>query len=129
MSSFTDYLETAALNWAFSSNAVTRPTAWFVALFTAAPGETGGGTEISTSGTAYVRKSAAFTISGNLATNSAAIEWDVAASSWGTVTHIAVFDASTGGNMLAYAPLTASKTIASGDVFRIPAGDLDITLT
>lgn len=37
-------------------------------------------------------------------------------------------DAATGGNLLAYGTLTASKTIASGDVFRIPTGDLDITL-
>lgn len=129
MSSFTDYTETLALNWLFTANAATRPSAWYVALFTAAPGEAGGGTEISTSGTAYVRKTAAFTVSGNLATNSAAIEWDVASTNWGTITHIAVFDAASGGNMLAYAPLAASKSIGAGDVFRIPAGDLDITLT
>jgi hypothetical protein len=40
-----------------------------------------------------------------------------------------VFDASSGGNMLAWAPLTTSRTINDGDVFRIPAGSLTITLT
>lgn len=129
MSSFTDHTETLALNYLFTNAAVTRPTGWFLALFTGAPGEAGGGTELSTSGTAYVRKAAAFTVSGNLATNSAPIEFDVAATNWGTITHVAVFDAVSGGNMLAYAPLAASKTIGSGDVFRVPAGDLDITLT
>jgi hypothetical protein len=104
----------------------TRPTAWYVGLFTAAPGETGGGTEVS--GGSYVREAVTFTVSGNLATNSAAIEWPTATGSWGTITHVAVFDASTSGNMLVYASLTSSKTIASGDVLRIPAGDLDVTL-
>ncbi len=129
MSSFSDYLETAALKWAFTGDAVTRPTGWYVGLFTAAPGETGGGTELSTSGTAYARQSASLSVTGNLATNGGAIEYPVATSNWGTITHAAIFDAASGGNMLAYGPLAVSKSIGSGDVFRIPAGDLDITLT
>jgi hypothetical protein len=44
------------------------------------------------------------------------------------VTHVGVYDAVTGGNLLAYAALTSSKTIETGDVFRIPTGDLDISL-
>jgi hypothetical protein len=39
-----------------------------------------------------------------------------------------VFDAVSGGNMIAYATLTASKTIANGDVLRIPLNELDITM-
>ena len=124
--SFTNDLETRLLQWAFTTGSPTRPTAWHVALFTAAPGETGGGTEVS--GGSYARLSATFTVSGDTATNSAALEWSTASADWGTITHVAVFDASTGGNMLAYAALTASKNITTGDVFRIPAGDLDITL-
>ena len=58
----------------------------------------------------------------------AAIEFPTATASFGTVSHVAVFDASTGGNMIAYAALTASKAIDTGDVFRVPSGDLDITL-
>ena len=37
-------------------------------------------------------------------------------------------DASSAGNLLAYANLDASKVVSSGDVFRFDAGDLDITL-
>lgn len=124
--SFTNDLETRILQWAFTAGSPTRPTAWHVALFTAAPGEAGGGTEVS--GGSYARLSATFTVSGDLATNSGALEWPTAAADWGTISHVAVFDASSGGNMLAYAALTASKNITTGDVFRIPAGDLDITL-
>ena len=51
-----------------------------------------------------------------------------ATGNYGTVTHVAVFDASSSGNMMAYATLSASKVIETGDVFRVPTGDLDITL-
>ena len=124
--SFTNDLETRVLQWALTNGSPTRPTAWYVGLFTAAPGEAGGGTEVS--GGSYVRVAVTFTVSGNLATNSAAVEWPTATATWGTITDVAVFDADTGGNMLVYASLTSSKTIASGDVLRIPAGDLDVTL-
>jgi hypothetical protein len=124
--SFSNTFETTLLTWAFSSNSATRPTAWFLALYTAAPGEAGGGTEVSGGG--YVRQSVAFTISGNEATNSGAIEYPTATSSYGTVTHVGVFDASSGGNLIAYAALATSKAIDTGDVLRVPAGDLDITL-
>jgi len=124
--SFTNDLETRVLQWALTSGSPTRPTAWYVGLFTAAPGETGGGTEVS--GNAYVRKAVTFTVSGDTATNNAAIEWPTATGSWGTITHVAVFDAETTGNMLVYASLAASKTISTGDVLRIPSGDLDVTL-
>jgi len=127
--SFTDYLEDKILKHVFTNTSYTSPTTVYVGLFTVAPTDTGGGTEITGSG--YARKSAAFTVSGTgtLATNSAAIEFDAATGSWGTIVAIAIFDALTTGNMLAFADLTTSKTIATGDVLRIPAGDLDITLS
>lgn len=126
--SFSNTSETNVLTWTFTATAVTRPTAWYLALYTAAPGEAGGGTEVSTVSTGYARQSVAFTVTGDTASNSAAVEWPTATASWGVITHVAVLDALTTGNMLAYATLTASKTIASGDVLRIPLGDLDITL-
>ena len=124
--SLSDTFETTTLKWLLTADAVTRPTAWYIGLFTAAPSDAGGGTEVS--GGSYARKSVAFTVSGNLATNSAAVEFDVATADWGTITDIAVFDAVSGGNMIAYATLTASKTIANGDVLRVSSGDLDITI-
>jgi hypothetical protein len=127
--SFTDYLEDKILKHVFTNVAYTSPTTVYVGLFTVAPTDVGGGTEIT--GMGYARKSAAFTVSGTgtLATNSAAIEFDAASGTWGTIVAIAVFDALTTGNMLAFADLTTSKTIATGDVLRIPTGDLDITLS
>ena len=88
--------------------------------------DSGGGTEVS--GGAYARQSVTFTVSGDTASNNAAIEFPTATANYGTVTHVGVFDASSSGNLLAWAALTSSKTIETGDVFRVPSGDLDITL-
>jgi len=132
MSSFTDYTENLVLTWLFTGSSATRPTAWYVGLFTAAPSDTGGGTEVT--GNAYARTATGtMSVSGTSptnCTNSAAIEFPAASGgNWGTITHVAIFDASTSGNMLGWAALTTSRTINDGDILRIPAGDLDITLT
>ena len=124
--SFSNYLETKVLAHTFSNTAYTSPTTVYVGLFVSSPSEDGSGTEVS--GGSYARQSGSFTTTGNTATTSAAIEFPTATASWGTITHIGIYDASSGGNLLAYAALTASKAIASGDVFRIPTGDIDITL-
>ena len=124
--SLTNTFETTTLTWLLTANSATRPTAWYIGLFTAAPNDTGGGTEVS--GTGYVREAVTFTVTGDTASNSAAVEWPVAGGSWGTITDLAIFDAVTAGNMIGYATLTAAKIIATGDVFRIPLGDLDVTL-
>ena len=130
MSSFTDYTENLALTYLFTTGSVTRPTAWYVGLFTAAPSDTGGGTEVS--GSAYARVVTG-TISGSgtatTFTNAAAIEFAAASGgNWGTIGWAGIFTASTGGTLLAWAPLTTSKAINDGDIFRIPASSLSITL-
>ena len=124
--SFSNFLETEILDHVFAGAAYSAPGTHYLGLFTSAPGETGGGTELS--GSAYVRKSVAFTTSGNTTSNNAAIEFPTATANYGTVTHVGVYDASTSGNLMAYAALSSNKTIETGDVFRVPSGDLDITL-
>lgn len=124
--SFSNTYETNVLTWTFTNSAVTRPTAWYIGLFTSDPTEAGTGTEVS--GGSYARQSATFSVSGDTATNTANIEFPTATASWGTVSHAAVYDALTGGSIIAYAPLTTSKAIDTGDILRIPAGDFDITL-
>lgn len=126
MSAFSNYLETAILNHVFGGVSYSAPATLYLALYTVAPDDTGGGTEVS--GGSYARQTVAFTVSGDTASNNAAVEFPTATGTWGTVVAVGVFDALTSGNLLAYGNLTASKTIASGDVFRVPSGDLDITL-
>ena len=128
MAGFTDYLEDKVLDHVFGGSAYSAPGTLYVGLFTAAPSDTGGGTEVS--GGSYARKSMpAMTVSGTTqATNGAAVEFVTATGSWGTITHTGIFDASSSGNLLCWAALSASKVVASGDVIRFDAGDLDVTL-
>jgi len=129
MAGFSDYLEDKVLDHVFGGTSYTAPGTLYVALYTVAPTDTGGGTEVS--GGAYVRKTATFNVSGTsptTATNAAAIEYPTATANYGTVVAVGILDASSGGNLLAYANLTTSKTVSTGDVFRFDAGDLDITL-
>lgn len=123
-----NYAEKASLDWILGGATPTRPSSRFVALFSATPSDTGGGTEVA--GGSYSRQSASFdaavTTGGvTTATTSAAMNWTNMPTV--TVTHIAIFDASTAGNMLYYGPLTASKALTSGDNFTINAGNLTIT--
>ena len=129
MAGFSDYLEDKVLDHVFGGVAYTAPGTLYVALYTVAPDDTGGGTEVT--GGSYVRQTGTFTVSGTsptTATNSAAIEYPTATADYGTVVAVGILDASSGGNLLAYADLTTSKTVSTGDVFRFDAGDLDITL-
>lgn len=126
--SFSNYLETKVLDHVFGGTAYTAPSTLYVALFTADPTDANSGTEVTTVGTGYARQTVTFTTSGATTSNDLAVEYSTATSNYGTVSHIGIYDASTGGNLLAHASLTSSKTIETGDVFRIPAGDLDITL-
>ena len=125
--SFSNYLETEILDHVFAGAAYTAPGTHYLALFTAvADGEAGSVTEVSGGG--YARQTVAFTTSGNTTSNNAAVEFPTATANYGTVTHVGVYDASSSGNLMAYAALSSNKTIETGDVFRVPSGDLDITL-
>lgn len=135
--SFSDYLEDKVLNHVFGGTAYTAPTTLYVGVFTSAASDTGPGTEVS--GNGYARQSVAFTVSGTsptTASSSAAVEFPEATGSWGTVTYAGVFDAVSGGNMLAWAELTdpadfvtaLPKAITTGDILRISAGNLKVTL-
>jgi len=129
MAGLSNYGENLTLTWLFTASSATRPTSWYVALYTVAPGEGGGGTEVS--GGSYARQAATFTVSGTAptqATNSSAIEFPAATASWGTIVAAAIYDASTSGNMIAFSTLDTSKTIDSGDVLRFNASSLTITL-
>jgi hypothetical protein len=126
--SFSNYLETELLDHVFTNSAYTAPSTLYLALFTSNPDEDGSGTEVTTSGTAYARQAVTFSVSGNTATTDAAVEFPTATANYGTVSHVGIYDASSAGNLIAYASLTTSKAIETGDVFRVPAGDLDITL-
>ena len=125
--SFTTYLENKVLDHVLGTTAYTAPATAYIGLFTSATNGAGSGTEVS--GGSYVRKAMAFDASSSGATdNTSAVEFATATASWGTISHTAIYDAVSGGNMLAQTALTASKTIGTGDVFRFQAGEFDVTL-
>lgn len=129
MAALSNYAEKLLLDWAMTTGSATRPTAWYVALYTAAPSDTGGGTEVSGSG--YTRQAVAFdaaTSPGGTTSNSGAVTFTASGGSWGTVTHIGIHDASTAGNLLWHGSMTASKSVADGDTLEFSIGNIDLTL-
>ena len=127
MAEFTDFMENKIIDHMLRNQAYTPPSTLYVALFTTATTDAGGGTEVS--GGSYARKAVTLAAaSGGASENSAAITFPTATADWGTITHVALMDALTGGNMLMHTPLDASKTINNGDTFKINAGDLDVTV-
>ena len=127
MAEMSNYLENGLLNAVLRSTSYSSPATVYVGLYTSDPGEDNSGTEVS--GGSYARKSAAFNAPSNgVCTNSAAVEFDQATGNWGTVSHVALLDAITSGNLLFYTDITTSKTIETGDIFKIAAGSLSVTL-
>lgn len=129
--SFSNYLETQVLGHVFGSTTLAKPTV-YIALFTTAPTDAGGGTEVSTAGTAYARQllGATTVTSGDPTTvrNNANIVFPVATGNYGTVVAYGAYDALTGGNLLDWAPLASSKTVTTGDQFQILTNNLTISL-
>jgi len=128
----TDTFEDRVLNWLLTTNSVTRPTTWYVGLFASgnAPTDSTSGTELS--GSNYSRVQVTFSVSGTsptTATNTATLTFPTASGSWGSVTTAGIFDASTSGNLIAYANLSNAKTIEANDILQIASGQLDVTLT
>lgn len=131
MSAASDYLENKLLDHVLGGTAFSQPASRYVALFTSSTGlESNSPTgEVSTSGTGYARQAITFSAaSGGAASNSALITFPTATGTWGTVTHIAIMDASTSGNVLFWGAVTTSKTITSGDIFAIASTNLAISL-
>ena len=129
MAEFSNYLENALINAVLRNTSYTSPTTVYVALFTSDPTDAGSGTEVS--GGSYARQTITFgtaATSGSISNTSPAVTFPTASASWGTITHIGLFDNSTGGNLLYHGPVTTSKTISSGDTFSISVGNLTVTL-
>ena len=129
MSAASDFLEDAFLEHVLNNVAYTSPAAIFLALSTADPLDTGAGLAEPV-GNAYVRVAVVgnFTVVTGTATNTAAIEFPLATGSWGTITHFAILDASSGGNLLIHGALTASITVGLNEIVRLAVGQLSVSV-
>lgn len=129
MAALSDYSEKLLLDWLVTTGAATRPTAWYLALYTAAPSDSGGGTEVSTGG--YARKSVTFSAAstpGGTTSNSNTVSFTASGANYGTVTHVGIFDALTTGNLLWHGAMTASKVVNDGDTLEFSIGNIDLTI-
>jgi hypothetical protein len=120
-----NYLENKLIDHFLGTTTYTKPTTVYVALFTVAPGEAGGGTEVT--GGSYARQVAAFSAAASGATSNSG-NIDFVNMPAATTVAIGIFDALTTGNLLLYGTLTTNKTTDAGDTLRIATGDLDISI-
>ena len=126
MSAMSDYLENEILDHILRNAAYTPASAVYIGLSTSSFNDDNSGTELS--GNGYTRKAIAFdAASGGATDNTSSVDFDAATGSWGSVSHYGLFDASSSGNLLIHGAFSAAKTVASGDILRIAAGELDIT--
>lgn len=135
MSAATDYLEVEIRKHIFRTGSFTKPTVLAVAIYTAAPGETGGGTEVTGGSYARVQRDPSdsnwtgASSTDGLTDNAADLTYPTPSANWGTITHFAILDATSGGNMLVYGALAQSKTVNNGDPApKFLAGALDVTV-
>lgn len=126
MGSKSDYLEKKVLDHVLRVAAYTQPTGLLVGLYTVAPSDTGGGTEVT--GGSYARQTITFsaaTLGAGSTSNSSQINFPTATASWGTVVAFGVFDSA--GTLLYWSNLDTNKTISSGDTATFLVGSLVIT--
>jgi len=142
MSALSNYLENKLVDHVLRATSFPVPATLYVALYTAAPSDAGGGTEVT--GGSYARAAvgpsttawtatqggtagASSGTSGQTA-NAADIPFPSPTANWGVVTHFGIHDAITAGNLLIWAPLTPSQTVNGGDAApKFLAGALTVT--
>jgi hypothetical protein len=127
----TNLQEGRVLNWLKGSAFAAAPGTLYLALFTAAPDDTGGGTEVS--GNAYARQPITFGAIANVANgpdsmaSSALVTYPVATpGAWGAIIAVGLFDALTVGNLIMWATI-ASVTINANDQLTFPSGNVTVT--
>ena len=128
MAEMSNFLENALINATLRATTYTSVATVYVSLWTSDPTDAGSGTEVS--GGSYARTAVTFAAPSNgVTTNNADVTFPTATASWGTVGWIGINDAASSGNLLYHSPLDTSKTIDSGDIFKISTGNLSVTLS
>lgn len=143
MSQLTDFGENKVTDALWRGQALGAPATWYVALYSAAPSDGGGGTELAGNGYARVAVTASLAAwagtqsagsttasSGTSGTtsNNAAVTFPTATGAWATATHFGILDASTAGNLWIWAALSTAKTAGIGDTPSFANGQLTLTV-
>lgn len=126
-----NFLENELLDHVLGAATYTPPATVYIALFTAAPTDAGGGTEVT--GGDYARVSVTNNdtnwpaASSGVKNNGTEITFPTASANWGTIVAMGIFDASSGGNLLFWGDLSMSVAIDTSDTFTFPIGNVEIT--
>lgn len=134
MPAFSATLANEILDHTLGTGAYTMPTDVYLALFTTNPTAADTGTEVALLNgldpTGYGREVITFNAAASQeADNDGDVEFGPALFAWGTVTHVALYDAATAGNMLYFGELTTPKTVGVGDSLKLADLGMTITLT
>lgn len=127
MSEASNYLENKILDHVLRVASFTQPAALYIALYTVAPTDAGGGTEVSGGG-GYARQSISFNASSSgISTSFNAISFPN--TSWsGTIVAFGILDALSGGNLLGYSALSPTLSVSSGTLVTAAAGAITVTI-
>jgi len=127
LGTLTNYLENKLINHLLLNVDYTPPASVWLALYTASPSDTGGGTEVISVGN-YARQRITFNVSANIATNSSIIYFPEATTNWGTIVAASIMDAVTNGNMLFWGEITNHTEINTGENYTINPSALNVEL-
>lgn len=131
MAQASNYLEEAVVNYFFRNQAVAQPTTIYLALYINDPTDADTGTEVS--GGAYARKQVTFgapaqTGDKAVISNNAKVEFDIATTDWGNVSHWGLRTAAIGGNLLCRGSFSRVENVLSGNRFTIEIGNLQVSM-
>lgn len=136
MSKLSDYLELKLLDHLLGGSDYTPAANVYIALYSAAPTDAGGGTEATGSG--YARKPVANNLTNFPAavsgakSNGTSIAFAAATGAWSAsanMTHFGIFDALSGGNLLAWGVIETPFAVANTDTPTIAVGALTFAFT
>lgn len=131
MSQASNYLEEAILNYFFRNQAVAQPTTLYLALYINDPTDADTGIEVSGGG--YSRKQVTFgapvqTGDKCVISNNAKIEFDIATTDWGNISHWGIRTAASGGSLLCRGSFSRIENVQSGNRLTIEIGNLQISM-
>jgi len=131
MASASNWLEDAILNYFFRNQSVAQPTQLYLALYINDPTDADTGTEVS--GGEYARQQVTFgspTQTGDkgVITNNQKIEYPIATTDWGQISHWGIRTAQTGGNLLCRGSFSRVENVQTGNRFTIETGNLQVTM-
>lgn len=131
MAQASNYLEDGVLNYFFRNQSVAQPTAVYLALYINDPTDADTGTEVS--GGSYARKQVTFGAPAQVGdkaviSNNAKVEFDIATTDWGLVSHWAIRTAATGGNQLCHGAFSRVENVQQGNRFTIEIGNLQVSM-